>query len=258
MILSPSSINTFIEEPAIFVLNKLFKTYGGSNIYAVRGKVAEEVVNLSSDSSLVSYDYWLPHAIQKTLFDNVDITEADYKDFYDWGCKCSGIIRPNYGVISEQDYLKGDLFGMSVGGYIDYKVGEGINLEKNFYYLDLKTVSKLPSIVSRGKRKGQLPTSKKANVRQQVIYSLLTGKDTVLLFVDKEGNSLEYKVQQADIDEYLPEIEEAINKIKKLLTLSLEDVILEIQPGKMNSFFWDEILIKKAKEVWKIKEKEVF
>jgi hypothetical protein len=40
VVLSPSSINLFIEEKALWVLKHYYKMYGETNIYAVRGKLA--------------------------------------------------------------------------------------------------------------------------------------------------------------------------------------------------------------------------
>jgi hypothetical protein len=255
VVLSPSSINLFIEEKALWVLKHYYKMYGETNIYAVRGKLAEEVVNIGLDpnKSIVSYEEYLPKAINKSLFDDVEITEEDYKAFYEWGYKCHNILKI-YTITSMQDRLEGELYGMKIAGYIDYKV----NSVDSYYYLDLKTVAKCPHILTRGDRKGMLPSNKKANIRQQIIYNKLSGLDTALLFVDEEGNNLHYKLQLQDFVEHEPVIEEAIKKIKKLLTLPIEDVIIETYPKNMNSFFWCDTTRKKAREIWKIKEKKIF
>jgi adenylosuccinate synthase len=163
-------------------------------------------------------------------------------------------VLKDYRIISQQDRLEGELYGVKIAGYIDYKV----NSVDSYYYLDLKTVAKCPHILTRGDRKGMLPSNKKANIRQQVIYSKLSGLDTALLFVDEEGNSLHYPLQEQDFIEHEPIIEEAIKKIKKLLTLPIEDVIIETYPKNMNSFFWCDTTRKKAREIWKIKEKKIF
>jgi hypothetical protein len=264
VVLSPSSINLFIEEKALWVLKHYYKMYGETNIYAVRGKLAEEVVNLKiNKKDPPAYKDYLPHAINKSLFDNVEVSEQDYKDFYNWGCKCHKLIS-KYDVTSVQDRLEGKLFGLDVAGYIDYKVNSWPETDKYAghtsrpYYLDLKTVSKCPHILTRGARTGQLPANKAANIRQQVIYSNISGLDTALLFVDEEGNSLHYPLQEQDFIEHEPIIEEAIKKIKKLLTLPIEDVIIETYPKNMNSFFWCDTTRKKAREIWKIKEKKIF
>jgi hypothetical protein len=254
LVLSPSAINLFIEEPALWVLRYFYKVYGGTNIYAVRGKIVEEVINLSLSRDIISFKEFLPHAIEKTLFDDVEIKLKDYKDFYDWGCKLKPVLDA-YEIISQQDRIEGELFGVKVAGYIDYLV-EGDPTERGNFYLDLKTSAKVPNVLVRGERAGMLPSIKAANVRQQIIYSELSGIDTALLFANEEGDTLHYDIQQQDYDEQLPIIEEAIKKIKKLLTMDLKDVIIDIQPKKsstgksMNSFFWDNQLRAEAKKIW--------
>lgn len=248
VILSPSSINLFIEEPSLWVMKHFYKIYGDSNIFAVRGKLVEEVVNLSlGQDDIISYEEFLPYAIGKTLIDNVIIKSSDYQDFYDWGCKIEPYIGKTYEVISQQDRVEGELFGMKVAGYIDYKIDSP---ESGEYYLDLKTVNKLPHILTRGAREGMLPAFKAANVRQQVIYGELTGLDTALLFANPEGEVLHYSLQEQDYEEHLPIVHDAIKKIKKLLTMKLEDVIIDIRPEKTNSFFWDDKLRAEAKKIW--------
>ena len=256
LILSPSAINLFIEEPALWVMRYFYKVYGGTNIYAVRGKIVEEMINLSLDKGYpVSFDEFLPHAVEKTLFDNVEITLQDYKDFYNWGCKIEPILK-KYEITSQQDRLEGELFGAKVAGYIDYFI-EGDPTCRGSFYLDLKTAAKIPNILVRGERTGMLPSVKAANVRQQVIYSELSGIDTALLFADEEGNTLYYDVSQRDYDEQLPIIEKTINNIKKLLTMDIKDVIIDIKPKKsstgksMNGFFWDDKLRAEAKKIWR-------
>lgn len=244
LILSASQINLFIEEPALWVLQYFYGVRGGSNIYAVRGKSVEEYVNEAITQGVIpTLSGFVKIAVAKSLQDNVEITEEDIERFYKWGEKVLPLVQ-SFKITGQQIALTGDLNGIKIKGYADFAFGDEL--------VDLKTVSKVPTLLIRTDRKGMLSKDKSANVRQQVIYKELSGRDTSLLFVDEQGNSLHYVIQQSDIDEQLPIIQDAINKIKNILTMNLKDVILQISPKNINSFYWDEITRNKAKELWTI------
>jgi len=248
LMLSASAINLFIEERALWVLKHFFKTTGGFNIYAVRGKVAEEVANMRIENGTTpSFKDYLPVALSKIVFDDVEVSKSDLKDFYKWGLVCDKELQP-YEILSIQDKLEGDLFGMPFIGYTDYLVKE----DGKKFYLDLKTTAKVPHILTRGPRKGRLPAIKAANVRQQVIYQHITGIPCVLKYINEAGEVLKYPIQDADVEEYLPQVEKVIKKIKKYLTSNIEDVIIDTYPKNMGSFYWDETTREKAKQIWRI------
>ena len=256
--LSPSSINLFIEEKALWVLKHFYKMYGDTNIYAVRGKVAEEVVNESlRRRRVITFEDFLPYAVGKTLMDNIEITREDYEKFYEWGVRCYEIIR-GFNVVATQRKLEGEIHETPVMGYTDFFCKE----EANPYgtHIDLKTVSKTPSTLTRGDRQGMLPAGKAANVRQQVVYSILSERTSkALIFIDEEGSSLRYDITKRDVDEHTPLIKKAIKDIRKLLSLEKEELLLKTPPkvnrngNSCNSFFWCDRTRRKANVLWRKK-----
>ena len=252
--ISPSSLNVFIRDPAAWVMRTFYKEYGGSNIYAIRGILVEHCVNMMVETGgKTSFDDFTLSAILKTLSHGIEFGTKELKEYYKWGIKCYKLLP--HDIIDTQTHVEGNICNVAMQGYLDF--------EYKKYFIDLKSVNegKLPKIVTRGVRKGLLPTTKKENIRQQVIYTLLTGKRQVLLFVDpneEKGQWIFYKITARDLKEHLPIIKESLNKIKRFLTFKKEDVILEIQPDekKMNnkwSFDWDDRLRDRAKEIWDLK-----
>ncbi len=252
-ILSPSSLNVFIRDEASWVMRTFYKEYGESNIYAVRGILVEHCVNMMLESrgntSFMDYSF---SAILETISQGIEFDMDQLRSFYDWGIECYAILPPIYNlVVDKQIRYKGEIKGVKMAGYVDYLV------ENRSYCVDLKTVSKLPIIVSRGKRKGLIGTAKKENIRQMIIYRILSGKPQRLYYVDEQGDCVIYKVGYRDYKEHLPVIYEALKRIKYLLTLKIENVIIEVQPDekKMDnsfSFDWSDNLRDKAKQIWSL------
>ncbi len=264
-ILSPSGLNCYINDPALWVLRAFYGIYGDSNIYAIRGNLVELYVNMRIEAEpfnignigrleLLPFKEYLNKAMTECMSEGIEITMEDYKSFYDWGKKVYPLLPIN--IRQQQLRVDGEIKGVKMGGFIDYEIKGNIDKwadPDKSYTIDLKTVNKLPIIVSRGARKGLIEAKKKDNVRQQIIYRILSGKPSVLLYVNEEGESLEYKIGYRDYKEHLPIIKEKIKEIKKLLTLTKEDVILEVKLDEKkinNPFMWSDELREKAYEIW--------
>lgn len=256
--ISPSSLNVYIRDPAAWVMRTFFKEYGESNIYAIRGILVEHCVNMMLDSKgRTTFNDFAFSAILETMNQGIEFDMKQLKSFYTWGEKCYLLLSFKNKIVNKQTYVKGIIENVEMHGYLDYEYPN--------FFIDLKSVNtgKIPKLVSRGDRKGLLPAIKAENVRQQVIYSLLTNKQQSLLFVDENinetGQWLLYKVSDRDIKEHLPIIKKSLKEIKRLLTLKIEDVIIEVRPdkNKMNnkwSFDWDDRLREKAKHIWSLNE----
>ncbi len=259
-ILSPSALNTYINDPALFVLRAFYKLYGDSNIYAIRGILVEHAVNMRlANKGKSSFEQFALSALTKVFTQGVEFSMEDLKSYYDWGMKCYKELPVGY-IQQRQNKVEGVIEGVKMAGYTDYKcqikaiISSGESFE---YYIDLKTVSKETTLVSRGVRKGLVKSDKRDNVRQQIIYRILTGKPQELYFITSGGQCLRYQIGYRDYREHLPLIKEKLQEIKKLLTMSLQDVIIKIQPDekKMNnpySFGWSDELRAEAVKIWNI------
>jgi len=246
-ILSPSSLNLFLKEPALWVMKYFYGIRGEGSIYTMRGKLVEDRVNQIIEGSQ-QYSFY-KHCLSEILLDtdNIEIREQDLKDFEKWGNYAYNCLPKElniHSIVSMQRHVKTVIKGVTVGGYIDYEYPECI--------VDLKTTNKLPIICSRGERKDMISKTKVDNVRQQVVYHLATKKTIKLLYVTPTDHLL-YTITQRDIEEVMPSILEGIKKIKKCLTLKKEDAILHIQPEKTNSFYWTDKLREEARKIWNIK-----
>lgn len=244
-VLSPSSLNLFIEEPALWVAKQFFEVMGETNIYCVRGSLVENVLNDWLDTKEVApFEKYINKMLSKTMFIKGDVTEDTYREIYNWGVGCTrafateGLLTPT----SKQRRVEGELEGIRIGGYLDYEFGG--------HSIDLKTTAKLPVIVSRGDREGLLSKTKAANVRQQLIYSCLTGEPTTLFYVDANGDYLRYQITERDKEEHWEVIVKSIEEIKRLLTFTKKAVLKEVEPKNLNSFYWCEVTREFADRAW--------
>jgi hypothetical protein len=245
-VLSPSSLNLFIEEPALWVLKQFFEIRTEANIYCVRGSLVEGVLDDWLDTGKVApFKKYMNKMLSETMFIKGDVTKETYRGIYDWGIGCSKAFKESgyTSVLHKQTKVEGELEGLQMAGYIDYDLGHKI--------VDLKTTAKLPVIVSRGVREGLLSKAKGANVRQQLIYMALTQRPCSLFYVDGAGNYLEYDVTERDRDEHWETIVKNIGEIKRLLTFTKKSVIKEVEPKNLNSFYWDGVTKEFAEKVWR-------
>ena len=247
--LSPSSINLFIKEPALWVMKHFFGQTGIFGIYAMRGVAIEDGVNAfvsgacKEDAAMHALDNFSEKAFS---WADTDLLETLESQMYDWTLKAIEALQATAsgGRITMQKELDSELFGFPIRGFLDY--------ETETLDIDLKTCNTLPTVVTRGDRKGFLSKSKADNVRQQAIYNAVTGKETALLYVAPDG-FMSHTILQEEIDEIMPSVEEALEKIKYLLTLPISGVIKESQPNWKSmeyGFFWDDNLRALANHLW--------
>jgi len=246
-ILSPSSLNLFIEEPCLWMLKHFFGMRGSANIYAIRGKLVEDYLNIVIDENKEpSQEDYIKKVLPSIFFDNIEVLPENLEDFYSWGKHCLPVyketIKDHGALVSRQKYIQGKIGGLTLGGYLDFEF-ENITV-------DLKTVSKLPNLLVRGARAGQLPAFKAANIRQQAIYSAITNKTAALLFIDKDGRNLFYALKPEDIEEVKPSIKKAIEEVKNIIDKGFDAIFQDYRPKNTNSMYWDNDLKIKANEIW--------
>jgi len=243
--LSPSSLNLFIEEPALWVLKQFFDVRTEPNIFAVRGRLVEVVLNKwYEDGRIPSLKSLLPGMIDETLFLDNHVDMNTLQGFHDWGKQCVKVFKKEVKdtPVTMQRKVEGDICGLNLGGYIDYEYED--------YIIDLKTTNKIPTVVTRGVRAGLISKVKGANIRQQLIYSKLTGKPVRLMYIQEDGEYLYYKVTKRDKEEHWRDVEKAVINIKRLLKLSRKNVIREVEPKNLNSFYWDQVTREFAEQIW--------
>ena len=252
--ISASQINLFDKEPLLWVARYFYGIKEPSNIYAIRGKLVELYINMKLESNNragVSYPDYREQAIKDLMFDGVHVIEEDLTDFYTWGDNAYNVldeeVPANSIEVELQTEVKGKIKGVELKGFLDF------NYKKLGYAIDLKSASKLPTVVSRGKRKGMLSTTKADNIRQQVIYTKLTGLRNYLLYVTATGESLFYEVTQRDVDEQWDKINDIVAEMQELWKLMLDnkidDVKLKYKINNPSSMYWGEESLTKAYDI---------
>lgn len=249
-VLSPSSINLFIQDKALWVLKHFFGQYGEFNIYAMRGVGIEEGLNLyyQTGDKQQGIDYAIDYFTEKSFgWGDLELLESIEAKIPEWIENCIKSIEKEFkGEVPElQKGIETELEGFKITGLVDYSFTKEDT--------DLKTLNTLPKIVSRGPRKGFLEAGKKANVRQQAIYNQATGKRTSLLFVTPEEHLRHILDNEEELKEGLDSAREACQEIKKILDMDYETMLEYTVPNWKSinySFFWDEKLRDFAHDVW--------
>lgn len=254
--LSPSSINLFIQDKALWVLKHFYGQTSGFNIHAMRGVSVEEGVN-----QYLSYDPSLPKSERlsrasehaktdfgtKAFFWGDEVLLTSIEDMIDpWVRQCVVALEEvhPFETPTTQIEILTEINGVTIGGYIDYTFSD--------LQVDLKTANKVKTAISRGPRKGMLPADKAANVRQQAIYNKATGLPTSLLYVSPEEH-YHHILLQEELDNAMEEVVVSVNEMKALLEMPIEDIIANSVPNwkAMNySFYWDESLRMLARRLW--------
>jgi hypothetical protein len=181
---------------------------------------------------------------EDTFLLDEDIEEVDAK-IEPWITNCIDVIRLD-GLVGTQRELNFEIDGLTFVGYLDFEYEDEI--------IDLKTTTTVPHILTRGARKGKLPTMKIPNVRQQCLYQYATGKPCKLLYASI-GESLYYQIQDDEYKVHMAEIKRVVKEIKNILTKGRDFAILNYSPikGKMKSFYWNQEMRDKAIELWDLK-----
>lgn len=245
--ISPSQINLYINEPVLWVLRYKYGIKSEQTFFMKRGVIVEEYINNFANHT----DEQFYNMVFSTLLDikNISITSelmSELKDLSEYAHK---VFIDKYGKLDVpllQTEVNGEICCSNIFGYLDY--------EFEYHIVDLKISNKLPSVVTRGARKGQLPTIKADNVRQQLIYWYLTGKPCFLMYVSPKHEHLIYQVSFKDYESYWDQIIEAVIGINRLLTLEPKDAIMEALKIKEPNFYqiyWDDNYKKQYNEIVK-------
>ena len=253
--LSPSSINLFMQDKALWVLKHYYGQTSEFNIYAMRGISVEEGVN-----AYFGYDPTSPKPERLQMASNVAkehfVNKAFFWDDTELREKIENMIDPwvETSVKALEDYsgetpntqieILTEIEEVPVRGFIDYTYRD--------CQIDLKTTNTVKKAITRGKRKGFLPADKSANVRQQAVYQKATGLETGLLYTSPDDSYL-HILSQEELDIAMDDVLVSINEMKDIINSPLEGVLEKSVPqwDKMNfSFYWDAELRSLARNLW--------
>ena len=243
--LSPSSIATFIENPAMYVMEKIFNYRFKGNASASRGTFIERGVN-----QVLSRDDIDPIKVSKAIVQDFINECEQYKYpkedidkelfFIEKAIQVLPAKLKQFGkVVGYQKEVGYDYKGVHLKGYTDFEFSNNDNL----LFIDLKTTGKIPKATTRHKI-------------QQYIYSKATNVENRLFYIQvlktKEPRIEEYKLTEEDEIMIPLLINQAINNINVLCSLAntKEDWKRLVTPNPDDWKWNDEDKQKARKEIW--------
>ena len=243
--LSPSSIATFIENPAMYIMEKIFNYKFKGSAAASRGTFIERGVNqvLSRDdidatkvSKAIVQDFI--NECEQYKYPKEDIDKELF--FIEKAIQVLPSKLKQFGkVVGYQKAVGYDYKGVQLKGYTDFEFSNNDNL----LFIDLKTTGKQPKATTRHKI-------------QQYIYSKATNVENRLFYIQvlktKEPRIEEYKLTEEDETIIPLLINQAINNINVLCSLAnnKEDWKRLVTPNPDDWKWNDEDKQKARKEIW--------
>ena len=241
--LSPSSIATFIENPAIYILEKIFKYRFVGGAAAMRGQYIESGINQILSNNKIDIE-----TIAKRMCNDfinqciqMNITPEEYNKELAFIEKAILILPKElerFGkIVSYQKEVGYEYKGTILKGYTDFEFQKNDNL----IFVDLKTTAKQPKPSTRHKI-------------QQYIYSKATNVENKLFYVQilkKSSKVEEYKLSQED-EYHIPKIiHQAIENLNYLCSLAnTKDDFKRLITPNPDDWKWSNDKIKARKEVW--------
>jgi len=245
--LSPSSIATFIENPSIYVLEKIFKYRFTAGAAAKRGIFIERGVNqILSDPIILEYatidmiakrmcddfineceQYKFPkEEIDKELFFIEKAIQVLPKELNKFGK-----------VIGYQKEVGYEYKGVHIKGYTDFEFQN----KDNLVFVDLKTSKQLKVTVG--------------HKIAQHIYKTATNMENKLFYIQvlkKSENVMEYQLTDEDNIQIPLLIHQAIENMNYLCSIAntKDDFKRLITPNPDHWLWKDEDKIKARKEIW--------
>ena len=240
--LSASQINKWIEDPALWILDKIYKVPAGRMPAAWRGQAVEKAV----DYMLMAEDFELGAMIKLA---QADFLECDWKTGEPRGMESDaeyGKIEDYVAVAAEavddrgwgppekmQSEVKKDIEGVEVLQYHDYTYPGFVR--------DLKTAGRAPGF---GKESGLL--LKPDHLRQMAIYTHDTNQTAQLLYITPKKYIL-YEPTKAELNWAWGHVCAAVRAMK-----SFDGDIERYVPRDFSNFWWDDNLRAKARELWQL------
>mgnify|MGYP003133205312 CR=1 FL=1 len=235
--LSPSSINTYISDPSMWVAKYLFGVKSAGGASAMRG-IAEEFV-LAEKLEKGTFDFNLLETKFMSLCVDASLDLGDIKVEKERNAlnKYGTILDENFKYDNLKDYqekveVQIDDLPVPIMGYIDFRFEGKI--------VDLKTSSRMPT----------RPTE--AQKRQMALYSMAYPKDSVdLFFVTPK----EYKVfTLKNLTEYKKQLKKVAFGIQKFLSISDDkhELASFVFPN-FDSWMWSGDMKDEAKKIWSVK-----
>ncbi len=233
--ISPSQINRFLEEPAIWVLNKFHRIYAEAGAKAWVGTAVEKGI----EAMLVhgwDYDQSLQWAFK--IFDTEAIVKID-EDAPEERARIPALLSQTQALVipfgkfnAFQIKVEGEIDGVPITGKIDFDFDKGD--------LDTKT--------TKAMQKQENMSAE--HLRQLAIYEALRGKPQFICYTT-EKKGIIYEPTRAQLDNAMQEVRGAVRGMKTAFDLGQDMAEKLYPPRDYSSYLWDEKVMKKAKEIWR-------
>jgi len=235
--LSPSSINTYINDPPMWVARYLFKVKSSSGPGAVRGIATEHVLANKYQEGTFDYKMLDLKFISLCTESMVDLGDKKAEKERSTLEKFGEVIDKNFNYEDLEDYqerveVQLDDLPVPIMGYIDFRFKDKI--------VDLKTSTRMPT----------QPTE--AQKRQMALYSMAYPKSSVDLFF---ATPKEHKVfTLKNLTSYKKQLEKVAYSIQKFLSISDDKhELASFMYPNLDSWMWNGKMKEEAKKIWSVK-----
>ena len=235
--LSPSSINTYINDTSLWVARYLFKIKSSSGASAVRGIATEFVLADKYEKGVFDYnllDVKFMSLCAESGIDLGDIKTAKEKNLLKG---FGSVIDENFDYENLEAYQEKvevpiDDMPVPIMGYIDFRFKDKI--------VDLKTSTRMPI----------RPTE--AQKRQMAFYSMAYPDNSVDLFFATPKDYKKFTLK--DLSVYKKQLKKVAFGIQKFLSISDDrhELASLVYPN-FDSWTWSDKLKKEAKKIWRDK-----
>lgn len=234
--LSPSSINTYINDNALWVARYLFGVKSSSGASAVRGIATEAALADKYEKKTFDFKYLDMHFMSLCAESGIDLgdtkTAKEKKLLEGFG----KVIDENFNYDNLEAYqekvsVQLDDLPIPIIGYIDFRFDDKI--------VDLKTTTRMPT----------RPTE--AQKRQMALYSMAYPKNSVDLFF---ASPKEHKVfTLKNLSVYKKQLERVALGIQKFLSVSNDKhEIASLTYPNLDSWLWTGMK-EEASKIWSLK-----
>ncbi len=234
--LSPSSINTYINDNALWVARYLFGVKSSSGASAVRGIATEAALANKYEKKTFDFNYLDMHFMSLCAESGVDLgdikTAKEKKLLEGFG----KVIDENFNYDNLEAYQEKvlvhiDDLPVPIVGYIDFRFADKI--------VDLKTTTRMPT----------RPTE--AQKRQMALYSMAYPKSSVDLFF---ASPKEHKVfTLKNLSAYKKQLTKVAFGIQKFLSVSNDrHEIASLTYPNLDSWLWTGMK-DEASKIWSLK-----
>ena len=249
--LSASSLNTYINDPCMFIIRYIFGFKGKGNPAMWRGTVVDQIIGMMLMSQKVIDQDYMEDLIKQAIArfdglyehykDEMTIDEKKYSKERLAIEKYLSVAIPFYKQLGEpvsyqeEVRLQLDSVPIDIIGYID--------LEYKGLVRDIKTVGRMPS---------EVPDSVK---RQMSVYATAKQCDVVVDYVYASSSKAEVKVVEVkDVEQHIKVVEKTALAVMNLLSYSNDKYeIARLFVPNFDSWMWSsEEDIEFAKSIWEI------